>query len=683
MRKLSAAALLLALLLLQNNAKCQEKFKFGKITPEDFNVTSSLVDSSTSAVVIADVGNSKFIANKTELTFSLIFKEKKRIKIINKNGFKAATISVPLYVGNNGKEEELEDLDAYTYNLEDGKVVATKVAKSSVFTEKRSKNWIVKKFTFPALKEGSIIEYSYELKSPYFTNLQPWTFQGEYPVLWSQYEASIPDFFKYVTLSQGYQPFLMNDVTNSLVSFSFSESVEREVSSFTGRPISSGINVFKIEGPMDYHNWVMKNVPALKEEAYTTTVNNAVSKIEFQLNQVMYPNTMPRNYMDSWEKVASELMQDERFGIPISRPNNWLDSDVKQIVQTAGTNREKAEKIYEYVRDNFTFNDNYGIYQTQNLKDVFKNKNGSVAEINMLLIAMLKSQNLTATPVILSTRSHGITHEFYPLMDRYNYLIAKLSLENGDHFLDATSRYLAFGMLPLRVYNGQAREISKTTGSAVYFVADSLKEQSSTSVFIYNDEKGITQGTVKQQLGTFESLQMRSQLSNSSIEDFKKSVKEKYPEEIEASNIQIDSLKSLKDPIGLMTDLKFAAFGTSDIVYLNPMLTEAATKNPFAAAERLYPVEMPFTTDDVFTFTMDIPKGYKVEELPKSVRYNFNGDEGLFEYLISAGKETISLRRRMYMKKATFVNEDYKFLREMYSFIVKKEAEQIVFKKIP
>ena len=79
---------------------------------------------------------------------------------------------------------------------------------------------------------------------------------------------------------------------------------------------------------------------------------------------------------------------------------------------------------------------------------------------------------------------------------------------------------------------------------------------------------------------------------------------------------------------------------------------------------------------------MEIPKGYKVEEMPKSVRYKFNEDEGMFEYLISADKESISFTRRLTLKRATYLNEDYEYLRELYAFIVKKDAEQIVFKKI-
>ena len=40
------------------------------------------------------------------------------------------------------------------------------------------------------------------------------------------------------------------------------------------------------------------------------------------------------------------------------------------------------------------------------------------------------------------------------------------------------------------------------------------------------------------------------------------------------------------------------------------------------------------------------------------------------------------MRRRLVLRRANFTNEDYDTLREFYSVIVKKEAEQIVFKKI-
>ena len=675
--------LLLALSCLPSLLFAQEKLKikFGKVALQDFEVKSVLIDSSTNAVVLADMGKSVFMANASDLTFSLIFTQKKRIKIINKNGFDAATITIPLYVSNN-KEEKLEDLDAFTYNIENGKVVQTKVERSSVFTEKHSKNWIYKKFTFPALKEGSIIEYAYRVKSDFFFNLQSWTFQGQYPVLWSQYEAAIPEFFKYVTLSQGYGQFLVNKVDRTNVSFQFTEHVEREGGNFRSSGVTSGINNFKIDGSLEEHTWIMKDVPGLKDESYTTTLRNAVNKIEFQLNQIAFPNRPPTNYLDTWTKVASDLNDHERFGLLIDRPNNWLDDDINLLVKSTATPIEKAVKIYEYVKDNFSFNDEYGIYINSTLRDIFKNKNGSVADINMLLIAMLKSVKLDANPVILSTRDNGYTHEFYPLINRYNYVIAKLQIDDKIYYLDATSKQLSFGHLPTKVYNGQAREITNKMAEPVYFSADSLKESNITSVFISNTDKGGVEGSLVQNMGVYTSQKFRNKMTKTLLDDYTKTVQQEYPEEIIITNIQVDSLKLMKEPVGLKYDMNFKAFAEEDIIYFNPMLTEAIKKNPFTAAERFYPVEMPYTIDEIYTLRMEVPKGYKIDELPKSVRTIFNEDEGMFEYLISEVSNIIMMRTRLQLKKANYTNEDYQSLRDLYSFIVKKEAEQIVFKKI-
>ena len=506
--------ILLLFIFLQNSLSAQDKLniKFGKVTPEDFNVVSPLIDSSTNAVVVAEVGKSEFIAERS--SFTMKFTAKRRIKIISKNGFDAATISIPLYVSNNNDGEKLDALSAYTYNIENGEIIETKLDRASVFTEKTSDHWIKKKFTFPALKEGSIIEYSYTVFSDYFFNLQPWTFQGAYPVLWSQYEAGIPEFYKYVILSQGYQPFLINKITQAQASFSFidikySNDQSGGFTTIQGNAATPG---FTINGMVDYHMWIMKNVPALKEEPFTTTVDNSIAKIEFQLNQVAFPNSPRRNVMNTWENVARELMVNDDFGIPINKANNWLDDEDAVILKNATTKLEKAQKIFEYLRNNFACNNNYTKY-TVGLKEVFKKKSGSVADINLLLIAMLRNQQIDANPVILSTRANGFTHEFYPLLGRYNYVIAKVEIDNSSFYLDATVPELAFGKLPSKVYNGQAREITKDGATPVYFIADSLKEAGMTVVFLSNMDRGGMEGNFSHTFGMYESLKLRNKMT--------------------------------------------------------------------------------------------------------------------------------------------------------------------------
>src|SRR5258706_382235 len=145
--------------------------KFGNVSEKDFATKIYSIDSNANAVVIADIGLSKLIGN-TKGWFSLEFKRYRRVRLLNKNGFDVATEEIPLY-SEGQVEEQISNLKAVTYNLENGKVVETKLEKENIFKDKLSKNWVIKKFTFPNIKEGSVIDI-WERKffnDPVFTQL--------------------------------------------------------------------------------------------------------------------------------------------------------------------------------------------------------------------------------------------------------------------------------------------------------------------------------------------------------------------------------------------------------------------------------------------------------------------------------------------------------------------------------
>jgi hypothetical protein len=463
-----------------NLSFAQEKLniKYGKVTAADFDLSKQKYDTGVHAVVLADIGMSTFEGN-TKSWFTLVFKRHTRIKILNKNALDAANVSVYLY-SNGTSEEKIEGLKGVTYNLENGKIIETKMDGGSVFTDKKSKSLVAKKFSLPAVKEGSIIEYTYTIKSDFMQNLQPWTFQGEYPVLWSEYEVGIPEFFYYVTLSQGYQPYHIKKSENSTQTYDVTVS----------RSMAERGERVPLTGTVTYNKWVIKDVPAIKKENYTSTIDNHVSKIEFQLAQIHIPNQPIEEVLSNWNKVGERLMKDERFGASLTRNNNWLDDDMKKITAGAKTAVEKAHLVYNYVQQNFTCTRSHSLEMDNDnsLKSVFKAKAGSVAEINLLLTAMLKHEAINADPVILSTRERGFTHELYPLMDRFNYVICSANIDNVPYFLDASEPILGFGKLDPKCYNGHARVI-KEVPEAVYFLPDSVKERKITAIFLMNGDK--------------------------------------------------------------------------------------------------------------------------------------------------------------------------------------------------
>lgn len=665
--KLPFLVILFAVIFGEATAQDKANVKFGSVTEKDFAPKVYSIDSNASAVVIADIGSSNIEGN-SKGWFSLVYRHYKRVHILNKNGYDIADVSIHLF-SNGEDEEELDKLKAVTYNLENGKIVETKLdVKNSVFRDKIDKNRVIKKFTFPNVKEGCIIEYEYTITSDFLTNLQPWEFQGAYPRLWSEYNLSLPVFLGYVFLTQGYQQYHIKESKQHNQAFQVIDS--------RGAGASERFN---FNADVDDNRWVMKNVPALKAESFTSTIDNFISKIEFQLSEFKYPLTY-RNIMGTWPLLTDMLLKADYFGLQVTKDNGWLKDIVNPLGISADSKMDKARKIFAYVRDNFTCTNQGRRTMDQSLKNLVKTKSGNVAEINLLLTAMLKYADINADPVILSTRSNGITYSVYPLLTQYNYVVARAVIDDKIIYLDASEPNIGFDHLPLRCYNGHARVVNKEA-LAVELSADAIAEAKTTTMFIINDDKGNLTGAMQQTPGYYESLRLRDRIKEKGKEELQKDIKKAFGSEVVISNFVVDSLNKYDCELALHYDFDIKD-EKENIMYLNPLFGESYKENPFKSAERLYPVEMPYTIDETVNLQMEVPQGYVVDELPKSLIVKLNEqDDGVFEYRISQSGENISLRSRVRFKRAYFLPEEYETLREFFNLIVTKQSEQIVFKK--
>jgi Domain of Unknown Function with PDB structure (DUF3857) len=643
-----------------------EKIKFGDITAKDFAPDYKALDSNAQAVILYHAGSAKYEGN-SDARFNVIYTYHKRVLLINKNEFDEATIEISLYKGEKA-EDDIEKLEAATYVLENGVVTKTKVDKESIFKDKATKDYTIKKFTFPNLKEGCIIEYTYRIISPRASYLRGFYFQDKHPVIRSEYDVKVPTLFNFIFLTSGYYNLTPKEVSESFQSYNLMN---------TGGAGSS--QFFTYNATNIFSKWVLTNLPPLVKEKYTTALTNHIAKIEFQLSTLNYPGEAPKPIMRTWGEATKDLLKDEQFGLALSEKNRWLDDDMEKLVVKNDT-LTTAKNIFKFVKNNYTCTDFDALYMPENLKKAFNAKKGNIVEINMLLTAMLKRADIMVDPVLLSTRDNGLAYEAYPLLNRFNYLIAKATIGGKEYLLDASHKRNGFNFLPEECYNGYGRIVSEKPFVVPLF-ADSLKETKITTIFITNHEDGKKmEASFSSKLGCFESQHLKEVLSSSNLEDYFKKIKTSYSYDIDMSNTYIDSLKVDEEKVNIKYDFSFKF--DEDIIYFNPLLTEAYKTNPFTAATRNYPVEMPYTSNEVININIEIPKGYKVDELPKSARVNLNETEGLFEYIIQADAENIQMRCRIAINKATFSSEDYESLRDFYSYVVKKQSEQIVFKKI-
>ncbi len=652
-------------------AQVNSPAKFGHITPQDFDLSKLTTDTTQGAVILADIGYTTFEGNNKGW-FNLVYKHQRRVKIINKNGLDLADVEIALYKEKEDAEN-LENVKAVTYNLEEGKVVETKLNSAAVFTDKYDPTHIYKKFSLPLAKAGSIIEYSYTINSPFLFNLQPWRFQGQYPRLWSEYKVDMPEIFHYVVLSQSYQSFFLKTDSSGTASYNVLIPGDATGQNDARATVNCGITQYK---------WVMKDVPSFRDESFISTIENCISKIEFQLAGIQLPEKPYEDVMGNWPATSKDLLAREDFGGRLDKNFGWLNDSLKSITAGSKNDLEKARKIYYYVKNNIKSTDETGILTEHNLKDVFKNKNGSVAEVNLLLVAMLRHENITADPVILSTRDNGYSHSDYPLIDRYNYVICKTNINTDSFYLDATKQYLGFGILPTFCYNDNGRIINKDA-LAFPLSPDSLTEERDWATTLVRDSSsnGRWKGDVSILENFQESNNIRNEIADKGMAGYKKNLVALYSDDATVSNIDINSLDDYETPLAVNYTVKIGGDPDADIIYYTP-LNDFYKQNPLKAAERKYPVEMPYPLNDVYTLNMEVPLGFEVDELPKSAKVLFNDTEGLFEYYVSKSDEGIQLRVHLKLTKASFAPEEYQDLRSFFDYVVKKCNEQFVFKKI-
>ena len=670
-RNLKNLVYLSVLVINQSFAQDKLDIKFGKINSNVFGPSAVKFDSGANALVIADIGSTYFEGNDQGY-FTIVFTRFLRVKILNKNGFGIGDQQISLYHNSDGDFEKLTAFKASTFNFDNGAISETKLDDKSIYDDKDHKDYIKKKFTMPALKVGSIFDIQYSIKSPFYQQLMPWIFQGNYPCLWSEYEVTIAPPFHYAMKLQGDQHFDID----------ISKEIDKTYSIRELNGIAQ-TNMYSYTGAAVYRRWVKRNIPALHEEPFITTLGNYNTRVSFQLNFIQMSNQDEKHeYLSSWNKASKDLLEYELFGLALNHENMWMADEFKNLIDEGNLKEEKTYKIFNYVRDNFRAVSDKGMYVSSSLKNVFKTRQGNVADINLLLTAMLRKAGIRADPLILSTRDNGVANPGYPLINEYNYVICVAYPEDKMVTLDASLPYIGYGDLPSRCYNGWGHIINEEHSLPVNFSTDSLHETAITSVIMINDEKGFPSGAYRSTFGKNDSYLAREEILGNGEESYKKKIRDSYGTNFTMENFGVDSLKKYVFPLTVHFDFDLKEMTSGDIIYFDPVLDLTYKSNPFISMDRHYPVEMPYRIDKTYLLNMDIPSGYQVEELPKSVRVNYNGNEGRFEYLIQKGETSLQLRVQIKLNKSFFTTDEYATLREFFASVVKKESEQIVFKKI-
>lgn len=635
------------------------------ITAKTFALPQSpVVDSNVAAVVLSDIGSITIVGKRDEDWFASVYRRKRRILIRHKSAFDLASFAVRLY-----GDDKLDSLEAITYTLENGKVVQTKLLPADKFEDKLSPERKIIRFTLPNLKEGAIIEVLTRVTMDRINYFPDWRFQYEdYPCLYSSFSFTTPEMLRYAALRKGV------DSITATASKGKWEIIQLAT-------LNVGDDIYR-------YNWEGRDIPAFRETEFIHATSDYADKLELYLTQFAsrssnstQKNPRQVNDLGGWQVLNSRLLNSSYFGFPARADRNENLRDLTEKLTSAATNpMESAKALYAYVRDNFKTEGSSDLYIYRSLYDINKSKKGDPTELNMLLLGLLRVKGLKADPVVLSTRSFGYHNAQYPLPEKLNYVLVRLQMYGVPIYLDASDPLMGFGKIPIDCYNGHARAIAETDTADVFFYADSLREMNNTTVFAENGEKGLS-GYYESTPGYHQGLALKRDAGKYGLGKFFKNYHGSAIADFSFYNEAIDSLHEPGSPTKVHFEFTVRQkTENGDLLYFSPVFSPAYPTNPFSAASRQYPVELEMPVDEMYVLNMEMPKGYKVEELPQSAKVAF-GTDGFFEYTIHADAENIQLRTRIKLNRTVYEPDEYNDLREFFAFVIKKQAEQIVFKK--
>ncbi len=632
--------------------------QFGKIPDEDLKMTLYEADTAAAAVVLCDFGHTTVTYHPDG--YKLRFEHHKRIKILKQSGFEHGNITIPFYSKN--KREQFF-FDKAEVRLPNGDKI--KLSKKDIFEEAINEYWTMAKFTFPQLQEGCIIEYSYFINSESILDLREWYFQDEIPVRWSEYRLDFPYNLYYNYFFQG------NEGMKRLED-------QGDMAVYTGRN-----GTFKV-GPRIF---ILKNAPAMKPEAYITTMSDYMARIRFQLSEFRYQDGRVEKVLADWKAVQKDLEFEPTFGEQFLKPGNYkkMVELLLPQVETMATQEEKANFFYQHLTQNVEWDGSNTMWtRLDKLDNIYASKKANSAELNLMLLALLKEAGITAYPVLTSTRSHGKMTEDYTIVDQFNYLLV-LALPDGKRVLmDANDPLRPPGYPQTEALNNRGLML-KLGGTPNWMDIKAPKD--GIDVFsgeMTLSEDGTLNGTF---IGSYKGYnavpERRHYIEDASGEHWKERLSGHF------ADVQIASVKTgnLENPAETFFDtlqlaIPNAAQVAGDLIYLLPVLYTAFKVNLFKQSERYFPVDFSYPISEQYVMKIKLPAGYKVEELPEPTIYALPNSGGSFRFAVEEKEPgVVQVVTSLRVFQLNFAPEEYPAIKELFDLAVQKAGEQIVLKK--
>ena len=651
-RFLSASFFIVFLSFTFINLQAQNKIPFGDITYGDLVNKLYKPDLGADAIILSDKGIATL--NYSGEGFFVELVRDVKIRIVNSNGFDYANVELPF-----SGDDDIYSYRASTFNLKDGEKTETIIPKKSFITDYSTRSRKVLRFSFPDVHEGSVLEYAYTVRlRDYAVNiLVPWEFQSDIPVVSSSLTVAYPEYFTYKNIISG-----------------SAQLVQSRAEIKEDYFLRERVNVSIV-------TWAVQDMPAFRDEPFIKSRKEHLTKIDFELASVNLPS-FSEEVTPTYETLTKKLLERSDFGKALLK-TGFLKQKALELTRGLTDDLPKLKKIHEFISEKILWNGVEDYTASAPLSSVYKKEKGNSADINFILIGMLRAANIKADPVILSTRSNGSINQYSAMLQQFNYVVAYVYADDNFYLVDATDPLRPYFILPFDCLNDAGRLIHEYDSKFID-LKNNEKNALSSTVSLRIDDKGNLAGELKTRFSDYNAYDVRK-LVKLEGEDGYLDLMKTAATEIEISGFRLEHLEQ-RDSDVVETVQIYIKNGTQvagDRLLFNPFLSPVAEKNTFYQETRNFPIDFGAPVEERLVLNLEIPEGFSVIEKPVDAIFRLGQGDGRYEFTCGSDGNKLVINSLLKIDKTLFPASEYSVIQDFYSKVLKKQAEMIVLKKNP
>lgn len=342
-----------------------------------------------------------------------------------------------------------------------------------------------------------------------------------------------------------------------------------------------------------YKSWIKLNTPAMPLfDDYAPNYNDV--KTEVTISSILSWKEIANWYADMVQKT---LKSDK---VTLSAFNSIFPNGISGL-----SDWQKASNIYHFIEDNINYSSldfRQSGYVPQKPSRTILTKLGDCKDVSTLFVALAELAGLKSNLVLVRTSDKGHSVKLPGII--FNHCIVRVALDNQEHFIELTNKYMPFNVMPMSLYNANALVISfdKSVNENVKLI-NLTDENSIRSTISYRTE--VTVGdTMKQYKITtkvkgFNKSYYNELFSGSTTEDIRrKELEDDYNSRL-ATNIQYNQAKVIENDnnkedmtfeITFSVAEKLQSVGNLKIMGL-PLVDKVYTRNIIEGETRNYDIE--------------------------------------------------------------------------------------------